>query len=728
MINRTVGLRPAPTPRTASVEDRQGRSHIVISSFFDPASIAVVGAADDPAKLRGKLFALALATGGGRPVHPVHPAAATIQGVPAFPSLTAIPGGAELVMIATPGNAVPAVVREAGQAGAKAAVILSSGVDARALADAAAESGLRYLGPNTEGYYALGGVAATFAAVVDDALGQDSAAPAPGRKVSIVSQSGGLGFCLFGRGLAENLAFHAVITTGNEGDLDCLDFVDHLLDEGETGVIVMFIEGLKNPARLPEVAAKAADRGVTIVAMKIGRSEAGQRAAVSHTAHLTGADTAYDAVFERAGVVRVFDMEELLAAAAAFARLPPGRVRRVAVVSTSGGAGAWAADILASAGFDVPVVPAALQAELLENIPAFGSAANPVDVTAQAVEAGGRPLIEVLEKLERSDEIDAIVVNMGLQKQGRIDALADLLGPLHRAARKPILFHSHILPAAENMRALAMLGGQAFASFRGCAWALAALDRHAVFQEAWARRVPSGPPHPRSPVADTFGGGVLDAARTAQLLAAYGIAIAPAVLAGSAAEAVAAARDMAGPVVLKIQSPDIAHKTEAGGVALDIGLQDVEAAYHRILSNAAAHAPGARVEGVLVQKMMPKGREMVVGITRDPDFGPLLMLGTGGIYLEVLKDVVFAPPPIAPAEARALIARLKLAPLLEGVRGEAQADLDALAELVSRVAELARVERNIDQLDLNPVLVYPAGQGAVAVDALVVAGSSGGDQ
>jgi acyl-CoA synthetase (NDP forming) len=692
----------------------------VLSSFFTPASVAVVGAADDPSKLRGKLMKLALDSGYQGPVHPVHPKGGTIQGRTAYTSLAEIPGGAELVLIATPGATVPGVIREAVAAGSKAAVILSSGVDMAELTDAIGDSGLRYLGPNTEGYFDLNGVAATFAAVVEEALAQGQAAARPGRKVSIVSQSGGLGFALFGRALAEQLDFNAVITTGNEGDLECLDFVDHLLDQGDSGVILMFIEGLKTPARFASVAAKAADKGVPIVVMKVGRSEAGQRAAVSHTAHLTGADTAYDAVFERYGVIRVFDMEEMLAAAAAFARFPHGRVQRTAVVTTSGGAGAWAADLCGTLGIDVPELSAGLQASLGEHIPEFGSPANPVDVTAQAVEAGGVPLVRVLEKLQHSDEIDAMIVNMGLHKAGRIDSLAGLLGPLYDGATKPILFHSHILPVSQNMASLAALGGQGFASFRGCAAALSALDRHAVFLEGWKQRAAETPA--RAAIMDHAPAGVLDEADTTKLLSAYSVPVPPSALTGTREDAAREAAAMAFPVVLKIQSPDIAHKTEAGGVALNVGAGEVEAVFDRIIASAKAYAPDARIEGVLIQKMMPKGHEVVIGVTRDPDFGPLVMLGSGGIYLEVLKDVVFAPVPISPDDAKALIGKLKTAPILQGTRGQAAGDIDALAELVSRVAELARAEGNIDQLDLNPVFVYPAGEGVVAVDALVVAG------
>jgi len=691
----------------------------VLQSFFNPRSIAVVGAADDPAKMRGKLLKITLASAYDGPVHPVHPKGGIIQGQTAYTNLTQVPGGADLVMIATPGPTVPGVVREAVSAGAKAAVILSSGVDMDELADAIGDSGLRYMGPNCEGYIALDGAAATFAAVADAALAAGRPPRRPGRKVSIVSQSGGLGFALFGRGIRENLDFHAVVTTGNEGDLESLDFVDHLLDEGETGVLIMFIEGLKSPARFAEVASKAADKGVPIVMMKIGRSEAGQRAAVSHTAHLTGADTAYDAVFERYGVIRVFDQEELLSVAAALARFPHVPIDKVAIVSTSGGAGGWAADLCGIAGLDVPVLSEALQADLSQWIPEFGSTANPVDVTANAVEAGGVPLVHVLERLQDSDEVDAFIVNIGLHAPNRIAKLADILGPVFARARKPILFTSHIVPIAENMAALADLGGQGFHSYTGCAAALKGIGRYAAFQADWQRR--GAIPPAAAPRLTTLTPGVLDEADTTALVTAYGIPVPPAALAKDRDAAAGEASAMGFPVVLKIQSPDISHKTEAGGVRLGVREGEVEAAFDEIMANAKAYDPEARIEGILVQKMMPKGHELVIGVIRDPDFGPLVMIGSGGIYLEVLKDVVFAPPPISPDEARRLILSLKTAAILKGVRGEKAADIDALAKLVSRVSELARTETRIEQIDFNPVFVYPEGEGVVAVDALAVA-------
>jgi len=691
----------------------------VLDSFFTPSSIAVVGAADDPAKMRGKLLKITLASAHEGPVYPVHPKGGIIQGQQAYTSLAEIPGGAELVLIATPGATVPGVIREAVASGAKAAVILSSGVDVDELTDAIGDSGLRYMGPNCEGYISLDGAAATFAAVADAALAAGRPALRPGRKVSIVSQSGGLGFALFGRGVSENLDFHAVITTGNEGDLESLDFVDHLLDEGETGVIVMFIEGLKSPGRFADVASKAADKGVPIVMMKIGRSEAGQRAAVSHTAHLTGADTAYDAIFERYGIIRVFDQEELLSVAAALARFPHVPVAKVGIVSTSGGAGGWAADLCGMSGLDVPVLSEGLQQELSEWIPEFGSTANPVDVTANAVEAGGVPLVRVLERLQDSDEVDGFVVNIGLHAPNRISKLADILGPVFANAKKPILFTSHILPIAENMAELAKLGGQGFHSYTACASALNGVGRYAKFQAGWKERAALAPA--AAPKLPGLKPGVLDEADTSALIKAYEIPTPPTALAPTRESAAREAAAMGFPVVLKIQSPDISHKTEAGGVKLGVVAGEVEAAFDEIMANAKAYDPQARLEGVLIQKMMPKGHEVVIGVIRDPDFGPLVMLGSGGIYLEVLKDVVFAPPPISPDEAKRLILSLKTAAILQGVRGQKPADIDALAALVSRVAELARNETAIEQIDFNPLFVYPEGEGVVAVDALAVA-------
>jgi len=690
-----------------------------LDAFLKPCSIAVVGASEDAAKLRGKLLKNALNSGFSGPIYPVHPKLDMVQGLPAFRRISDIPGGAELVLVASPGASVPEVIRDAVAAGSKAAVILSADVNEAELRAAVGGSGLRYTGQNTIGLIVPGSLAATFSGAVEDALAAGFSAPRPGRKVSIVSQSGGLGMALFGRGLARNLDFHAVVTTGNENDLECLDFVEHLVESGETGVVIMLVEGLKTPTKLAPVASKAADRGVPIVVMKIGSSEAGQRAAISHTAHLTGADTAYDAMFARYGLIRAFDQDEILAIAAGLARFPQRRISNVAVISTSGGAGAWAADILGAHGFDVPLLSADLRHDLDQWVPSFGSTENPVDVTAQVIEDGGAGLMKVFDRLQDTDEVDAMIVNLGLQLPGRIEKLAPHLQPVLAAASKPILFTSHIAPIAENLAVLSRLGSQGFETFTQCAAALRGIERYACFQKEWHSR-----PAQFSLAESRLGvlpPGVLDEARTTALVAAYDIPMPPSALTRDSGDAARQAEAMGFPVAMKIQSPEIAHKTEAGGVILGVERGEAKAAFDAIMANAMRYAPDAQIEGVVVQKMMPKGHELVIGVIRDADFGPLVMLGAGGVYLEVLKDVVFAPPPISPDEAKRLILSLKFAPILQGVRGQEPSDIEALALLISRVADLARCEPAIEQIDFNPVFVYPRGQGVVAVDALAVA-------
>jgi acetyltransferase len=452
--------------------------------------------------------------------------------------------------------------------------------------------------------------------------------------------------------------------------------------------------------------------------LKVGRSAAGQRAAISHTAHLAGSDTAYDATFRRHGVIRVEDQEALLAILPALARLPRPGSRRVAIVTTSGGAGTWAADHCEAYGIAVPELSAALQRDILAMLPHFAAAGNPVDVTGQAVEDGGATLVRVVARLIESHEIDGVLINMGLATGGRIAALQPALRPLLEGATKPVIFHSHIFPSEENLAAIAEIGGVGVRSLRAAAAAFDALARLGEFQLVRPKAPAIG-----SLLADAGVEGVPDDALCRSLLDHYGIATPPAVLAATRDEAERAAQKMGFPVVLKIQSPDVQHKTEAGGVALNVGAADVAQSYDAILASVKRHAPDARIEGIMVQTMMPPGQEMIVGILDDVDFGPLVMLGAGGIYAEVLRDTVFSPAPIDQAEALRMIDQLQCAAILKGTRGRPPADIGALAELLVRVGDLAVAEaQRLRQFDLNPVIVYPAGEGVFAVDALIVAG------
>ena len=700
--------------------------------LLKPRSVAVVGASEDTGKMRGKILRCLKDAGYQGEIYPVNPGGyEQIQGYQAYAGLKDLPEVPDLLLVGIPGAGVPALLEEAAALGCGGAVVFSSDVVAadmeRALATARTR-GMSVLGPNTEGFYLpKAGLAATFAHVVEECTAHPPPPRTSRRPVAVVSQSGGIGFSLFGRGLAAQLDLHSVVTTGNEGDLEVLDFVEALVDGGEAGVILLFIEGLKEARRFARVAAKAAARQVPIVVMKVGRSEAGQRAAVSHTAHLAGADSAYDAAFERHGVLRVFDAEEMLAAAAALSLYPFMRGSRTAVVTTSGGAGGWAADLLSAQGLTLPALSPRLQQELLEHMPAYGSPGNPVDTTVAVMDHKGKGMLGVIAALARSGEVDAILVNMGLGTKGRVAGMTPELKPLLEGCGLPVLFHSHIAPSQENLGALADIGTHGFPSFRACAAALDALRRYGQFQQrrmqasdaARPAVAPSPLLRPRR-----LAPGVLGEADTRELLAHYKIPVPPSALVQNAADALSAARDMGFPVVLKIQSPDIAHKTEAGGVELHVQADSLKEAYARLMTNVARHAPAARIEGVQVQKMMPPGHELVVGLVNDIDFGPLVMLGFGGIYVEVLKDVVFAPPPIGRAEALRMIDSLKASAILKGARGRPEADLESLADFLGAVAQLAADgDGVIDQADFNPVLVYPKGQGVVAVDALVSVGA-----
>ena len=700
----------------------------MISRLLHPKSVAVIGASTDVSKMRGKILRCLIGAGFKGAIYPVNPGYDEIQGLKAYASVEDLPEAPDLLLIAVPGAGVPAIIEKAAARGCGAAVVFSADVSADDMARAASgarEKGMRLVGPNTEGLYLPGaGLAATFAHVVEDCIEHPPVRYPARRPIAMVSQSGGIGFALFGRALHEHLDIHSVITTGNEADLECLDFVEQLVEDGETGVILMFIEGFKDARRFAAIAEKAAARQIPLVVMKAGQSEAGQRAAISHTAHLAGADTAYDAVFERHGVIRVFDAEEMLSVAAALSRMPFTEGSRAAVITASGGAGGWAADLLAARDISLPVLSNALQQKIESLVAAFASAANPVDVTGHAVEHGAKTMIKVIEAVAGSDEIDAVLVNMGLANAGRVRGMRETLQPVLEQCGKPVLFHSHILPSEENLAALAEIGAHGFPSFRACASALHALHRYGSFQAA--RRKAAAAPEAAASAISAFAmpaieeAGVLDEVTTRALLDHYGIPVPASAVVADAAAAAAAAGAMGYPVVLKIQSPDIAHKTEAGGVELHVRADTLEAAYARLIENVKRNAPAAYIEGVLVQKMMPAGYELVVGVVNDPDFGPLVMLGSGGIYVEVLKDVVFAPPPINRTEALRMIDALKVSAILKGARGRPAADIEALAALLSRVGDMAAAgEKTLDQIDLNPVLVYEKGQGVVAVDSLV---------
>ncbi|WP_137176765.1 acetate--CoA ligase family protein [Roseomonas sp. AR75] len=709
---------------------QQPPSDAGLLALLAPRNVAVVGASPDPKRIRGKVLRTLIAGGYAGTIYPVNPSHETVQGLRAWPSIASLPETVDLAMVAVAPGLVLQALEECAAAGARAAVVFSAASaierDGEAplhehIAAIARRTGMRVLGPNTEGFFNVAAaVAANFSIVVEDEAGAATRDLRDRRGVSIISHSGGLGFGLYSRARRMHLPIRHVVTTGNEADVEALEVVEYLVREGRTAAIMMFIEGFRRPKDFARAASLAADAGVPLIVMKVGRSDASRRAAISHTGHLTGAETAYDAMFARHGVIRVADPDEMVSIAAGFCMPARPRGRRVCVLTGTAGTGAWVADLCAMHGLEVPPLDPALARDIAAVIPESGAAVNPIDVTAGIVDDGGVTLSRVLDLLGPREDLDSVILIFSLAPVGRIAAFRPVIEAALSRLSKPLLFVSQTLPHPGNLAELADLGVWNF-SFSGCAQALRGLDDYRAFRDRWkARSFAEGSAAVSATLALTGHG-----ARSAALRA-HGIPLAPDELAQDADAAAAAASRLGFPVAVKIESDDIPHKTEAGGVLLN--LADAEAvrdAFQRVQANARRLAPGARIAGAVVQKMAPPGQEVIVGAIRDADFGPLLMLGLGGIHVEVLGDTVFEPVPLGPREAEAMIRRLRGVRLLEGVRGAPPADIPALVRLLVDVSLfLQAAGSGWTELELNPVLVHPLGEGLTVVDALIATGGA----
>jgi acetate---CoA ligase (ADP-forming) len=701
-----------------------------LDRFFAPASIALIGASPDATKIRGRLLRSLRDNGYPGRLYPVNPSYREIDGLTCFPSVAAIDAPIDLALVAVPAETVlPALEACAAVRVAHAAIISSGfaeqgGANARLqdeIAALARRSGMRICGPNAEGFHNdIAHVAATFSPAVEVKPGE---APlhASERRIGIVAQSGGMGFALLNRGRALGLRFSSIVSTGNEADLTASDFFAHMAEDSETAAIMLFLETVRDAEGFLAAAAAATERGKPVIAVKIGRSAAGERAARSHTASMAGWDVAYDAVFRKYGIVAASDPDEAIAMAAVFTTCPLPGGERVAVVTTSGGAGAWAADALAGAGLALPELSPPLQQAIAAFIPPYGSARNPVDITAQAVHTGG--LLRAIELLRESTEVDAIVAVVSLSSETRMTIDIGALKAIVERQTKPLLLYSYTLPSALARKMLASAGLPIHTGLATLAAAVSALARRA--RHVPARSVVRAPAQVATPVrAALKRGGALSEYDTKELLAATGIAMPPRRLVAEAKDLDAAAAALGFPLALKIQSPDIPHKTEAGGVRLGIAdAASLRGAWDAVVAAARRHRPEARLQGVLLEPMARPGVEVILGTIRDKVFGPLVMVGAGGVMTELFRDSAYRLAPVDRAEAREMLQDLRIAKLLGGFRGAGPADVDALALLVAQLSAFALEHRDlVEEIELNPVVVHRAGEGCTIVDALLTLG------
>ena len=699
-----------------------------LDTFFSPKSIAIIGASREPTKIPGLLLAFLRKNQFPGAIYPVNPNYEDINGLTCYPKIAAIGQLIDLAIVIIPAKFVVGALEECAAVGVKNVVIISSGFaeeggDSAGMQDEigaiARRTGMRISGPNAEGFYnEPGRIAATFSPTVD--VKPD--APrliASRRRIGIVAQSGGIGFAFYNRARALGVAVSYVISTGNESDLGAGEFLDYLVQDTGTDVILLFIEGIRDTDKFLAAAKRAAVLGKPVIVTKVGRSGAGERAAASHTASMAGWSAAYDAVFAKYGFIVSNDLDEAVAIAAVLTTSPLPKGDRVAVVTVSGGAGIWAADTVAMQDMNVPELSAGVQQTIRGMIPSYGSPRNPVDITAQAVHSGG--LQKTMELLETSNEVDAVLVVISMASETRMPFKMEELKPLIDRQTKPYVFWSYTLPSNFARTGLAASGVVILSNLSHVGAAIRQLGKYARFK----------------PPADASSAQAADLSKftSAQafseydskaLLRAAGIDVPQDMLVTERGAVEAAAASIGFPLVMKIQSEDIPHKSEVGGVKVGIAnVQDALAAYDALIASARQHRPNAKIQGVLVSPMARKGVEMIVGAMTDATFGPMIMAGLGGVTTELFKDVVYRPAPVSEAEAATMLDELKAAPLLNGFRGAPKADVAALTPLMAKLSQVAAANSaHIAEIEINPVLVHPAGEGVTIVDALVVAKKS----
>jgi acetyl coenzyme A synthetase (ADP forming)-like protein len=721
-----IATEPVSTPRTSPADS--------LRALIRPRSVAVIGASRDPGMIGGAIFHNLLAHGFTGPVYPVNPKAPVVQSVAAYPTIEAVPGPVDLAVIVVPAAGVPEVLSACGRKGVGAAVVISAGFKETGEAGAALQqrlleiaraSGMRMLGPNCLG------ILNTEAGVRLDATFAPTYPPAGA--VAFSSQSGALGLAILEYAATLNIGISQFVSVGNKADISGNDLLEFWEQDPGTRIILLYLESFGNPRRFTQIARRVA-RTKPIVAVKSGRTRAGQRAASSHTGSIAGADAAVEALCRQSGVIRTNTMEELFDVAMLLANQPVPLGPRVGIVSNAGGPAIMASDACETHGLEVPILTDPTVAALRSFLPAEASPRNPVDMIASATplsfERGvaatlADPNVDALLVLyvppivtTPSEVAEAIVRGVATATQR-----ADAEGRPH----KPVLscfMGSHGVP--EGLRTLHEGNIPSYAFPESAAIALS----HAVRYGRW-RSAEEGKPVVQdvdgaraarvlARAAARAGDGWLAPDEVTEVLEAYRIPQPAGRLARTVDEAVSAADAMGYPVVLKLDSETLTHKSDVGGVALDLrAAAEVRAAWQGIRDRLTALGKAEAMRGALIQPLVREGTETIIGMSRDASFGPILMFGLGGIHVELLRDVSFRVAPITDRDARELVRSVRGYRLLEGYRGAAPADVAALELALLRVAQMAEAHAEIEEMDLNPVRVLAPGHGLVALDARI---------
>jgi acyl-CoA synthetase (NDP forming) len=686
--------------------------------LFNPRSVAIIGASADANKTAGRPVAYLRKHGFSGAIYPVNPRVESIDGLPCYPDIASLPTVPDVAIVALGADRANVAVRELAACGTGTAIVLASGYGEtgesgarrqRELVEAAGS--MRLLGPNTIG---LVNVTDNIPLSASGALEMDEF---PAGAIGVVSQSGGILGALLSRAAARGIGMSKLISTSNEVDLELADFIDYLADDDATRVIALYIETVRNPERFRAACLKAAAAGKPVVAFKIGRSEAGARAAVSHTGAMAGADRMYDALFKQVGVIRAQTFSDLLDIPAALASSRILRGNRVAILTSTGGAGTLISDALGVNGFDAPA-PDAETATRLRALQTGDHAAldrNPIDVTL----AGLQPALlrGAINALLDSPSYDALIIIAGSSSLAMPELMAGAIKDCMPNSDKPIM--AYISPHAPELAAHFNLKGvPAYVAPESCAAALGAM----LEVSRWKAPVPASLEPESVSIAD-FAAGSLDEAQAKSLFSRFGIPCVREAVVSTPQEAEAAAKQLGSRVVLKILSAEITHKSDVGGVAVGVPADQVA---QRLIAMAAEVGSRAGIvpRRFLVQEMVSGGTELILGLHRDP-LGTAVLLGMGGVTAELFKDTAMRllPPKggLSRDEAMALLRELKTWPLLDGFRGRPKADVDALLSVIVAFTEMAsQIGNRLVEAEINPVFVLPEGQGVRAADGVAV--------
>ncbi len=696
------------------MKDRNGRD--ALDCLLSPRSIAIVGVSSDFNKLNGRVMKFLLEKGYKGRIFPVNPKYEDVGGHRCFATIGDIGEAPDLAVISVPAKVVPAQLEAAGEAGVRAVIVFSSGFGEmgeegrekeRQVVEIAKRHGMRLCGPNTLGIInAFDGAFATFTQ-----YGMGSTNPGP---VGFVTQSGAFGTAIAALARKRGLGLGYFANTGNETDVTFADCLGRIVEDPRITTLAGYIEGITDGPGFISAAQRAMEIGKPLVVTKVGRTASGARAASSHTGALAGEDAVFDGIARQYGVIRARNEEHMLDIVDMSTTTACPQGRGVGIVTQSGGAGVLMSDRAEEVGLNVPHLSEQTVARLRDILPAFGAAGNPVDVTAQFI-ADPSMLKESVKAV--LDDPDVHVAAVWLQlMDGFVDTLTKTFRELKEETEKPFVV-SWVAAPEEGLRALRELG---ICALRGAEPTIDAIAALVDWEEARQSRLADAGEKSDQPALPAPGPGFVSTTKSVSLLRDAGVPVARVGLATSCEQAIKHAERIGWPVALKIESPDILHKTETGGVEIGLGDADsLRAAYERITFRAAQAAPEARIDGVIVQQMGSGTVEMVIGLRRDPGFGPVVMVGMGGILIEVQKDVVFNRAPVTETEAARMLEKLKGKVMLDGVRGAPAVDRKALCQMISAVSRFGAASADwLEELDLNPVLAGP--DGVIAVDCLLI--------